>query len=101
MAKQGSIQINKKRQRLNERYKSKRAQLKSIVMDKETSIEEKFYATLQLSKLPRNSAANRIRNRCEITGRPRGYYRKFKMSRICLRFLANQGKLPGVSKASW
>ena len=79
----------------------RRERLKAIVQDKNVSIEERFAATLKLAELPRNSAKNRIKNRCEVTGRPRGYYRKLKMSRIALRDLGNKGLVPGLTKSSW
>lgn len=101
MAKISSIQKNNKRRKLSARDYTKRAALKSIIMNKSTSIEERVDASIKLAKLPRNGAANRVRNRCELTGRSRGYYRKFKLSRICIRTLASEGKLPGVLKASW
>jgi small subunit ribosomal protein S14 len=80
---------------------NRRAKLKAIVQDKKAPIEDRFAATLKLATLPRNSSATRIRNRCEITGRPRGYYRKQKMSRIALRELGNKGLIPGLVKSSW
>jgi small subunit ribosomal protein S14 len=101
MAKISSVQKNNRRKRMSVRDHSKRAALKDVIMSKSTSIEEKVEASIKLAKLPRNGAINRVRNRCELTGRSRGYYRKFKLSRICIRTLANEGKLPGVLKASW
>jgi len=101
MAKKGKIESNEKRKRLVRKYARKRAQLLAIARDRSRPIEERFEAQMKLAKLPRNSAPVRVRNRCELTGRPRGYYRKFCLSRIALRELANQGKLPGVTKASW
>ncbi|WP_039455053.1 30S ribosomal protein S14 [Candidatus Jidaibacter acanthamoebae] len=101
MAKLSSIQKNLKRMKMAKRDASKRQALKAIVMDKSLPIAERFEATLKFAKLQRNGAPTRIRNRCELTGRSRGYYRKFKLSRICIRALANEGKLPGVVKASW
>jgi small subunit ribosomal protein S14 len=101
MAKKGTIQTNLNRAKLVKRYSAKRISLKSIVMNKEASMEERFAAQLKLAKLPRNSAKIRLRNRCAITGRPRGFYRKFKLSRIMLREMAGFGLLPGVKKASW
>lgn len=101
MAKTSAIERNQKRKRMAEKYAGKRAELKSIARDKDRPIEERFAAQLKLAELPRNSAPSRIRNRCQLTGRPRGYYRKFKMSRIALRELANQGQVPGVVKSSW
>ena len=101
MAKTSAIHRNLKRVRMAKKFANKRAKLKAIVMDKKTNINERFAATLKLAKLPKNSAKNRIRNRCEITGRPHGYYRKLKMSRIALRKLASSGKIPGMTKSSW
>ncbi|MEQ8402044.1 MAG: 30S ribosomal protein S14 [Roseitalea porphyridii] len=101
MAKVSAIEKNKHRRKLADRYAGKRAELKAIVMDRSRPIEERFRATLKLSELPRNSAPSRIRNRCEVSGRPRGYYRKLKMSRIALRELGSLGKVPGVVKSSW
>ncbi len=101
MAKKSAIERNNKRQRLIVKYASKRAALKEIIMNEDLPIEERFQARLKLADLPRNSAPNRVRNRCEVTGRPRGYYRKVKMSRIALRELGSQGKIPGLVKSSW
>ena len=101
MAKVSAVIKNKKRIVKTLQAKDKRNALKSIIMNKELSIEERFAATQKLSKLPRNSSAVRIRNRCSLTGRPRGNYRFFGLSRIMLRELASFGKLPGVVKASW
>jgi len=101
MAKKSAIEKNNRRKRLVKQYAGKRAQLRAIANDKSLPMEERFAARLKLAELPRNSAANRVRNRCEISGRPRGYYRKMAMSRIALRDLANQGLLPGVVKSSW
>ena len=101
MAKKSSILRNKKRIKLNKKFFKKRKMLKKIIKNKKLSLEERFAAQLKLSKLPRNSARNRIRNRCEITGRPHGVYRKLKISRIALRELASQGKIPGMVKSSW
>ena len=101
MAKTSAIHRNLKRVRMAKKFANKRAKLKAIVMDKKTNLNERFAATLKLAKLPKNSAKNRIRNRCEITGRPHGYYRKLKMSRIALRELASSGKIPGMTKSSW
>jgi small subunit ribosomal protein S14 len=83
------------------KYADKRAALKAIANDESLPLEERFEARLKLAELPRNSAANRIRNRCEVTGRPRAYYRKLKMSRIALRELGNLGQIPGLTKSSW
>jgi small subunit ribosomal protein S14 len=101
MAKKSAIERNKKRMRLAERYAAKREKLKAIASDRELSAEERFAARLKLAQLPRNSAPVRIRNRCELTGRPRGFYRKFKLSRIALRELASNGQIPGMTKSSW
>ena len=101
MAKKSSVERNKKRERLAARYAKKRAELNTIIKNHETSPEDRFEAVVKLAKLPRNSAQNRVRLRCEVTGRPRGNYRKFKMSRIALRDLASQGRVPGVVKSSW
>jgi small subunit ribosomal protein S14 len=101
MAKVSAVEKNKKRIKLAKKYEAKRKKLKKIVMDKKINLNERFEAALKLAKLPKNSAKNRIRNRCEITGRPHGYYRKLKMSRIALRELASMGKIPGMTKSSW
>ena len=101
MAKISAVEKNKKRIKLAKKYEAKRKKLKKIVMDKKVNLNERFEAALKLAKLPKNSAKNRIRNRCEITGRPHGYYRKLKMSRIALRELASMGKIPGMTKSSW
>ena len=101
MAKKSAIERNNKRKRIVEKYAAKRAELKAIIMNEELSLEERFKARLELADLPRNSAPNRVRNRCEVTGRPRGYYRKLKMSRIALRELGSLGKIPGLVKSSW
>lgn len=101
MAKKSAIERNNKRKRIVEKYAAKRAELKAIIMNEELSLEERFKARLELADLPRNSAPNRVRNRCEVTGRPRGYYRKLQMSRIALRELGSNGKIPGLVKSSW
>jgi small subunit ribosomal protein S14 len=101
MAKKSAIEKNNKRKRLVKQYATKRDSLRSIANDKSLPMEERFAARLKLAELPRNSAAIRVRNRCEISGRPRGYYRKMAMSRIALRELANQGLVPGMVKSSW
>jgi small subunit ribosomal protein S14 len=101
MAKTSSIEKNKRRARLAKQYAGRRAKLKKIAMDKTVSMEERFAATLKLAELPRNSAKVRIRNRCEVTGRPRAYYRKMKMSRIAMRDLGSKGMIPGLVKSSW
>ncbi len=101
MAKKSMVERNKKRERLAKRYAAKRAALRAVIDDRQTEPEERFHAVMQLAKLPRNGARNRIRNRCQVTGRSRGYYRKLKMSRIALRQLASFGQIPGMTKASW
>jgi small subunit ribosomal protein S14 len=101
MAKTSSIEKNNKRAKLAKQYAEKRSALKATVKDQNLSIEERFKATLKLAELPRNSAKVRVRNRCEVSGRPRGYYRKLKMSRIALRQLGNLGQIPGLVKSSW
>jgi len=101
MAKTSSIERNLKRERLAKKYAVKRALLKAQAKDESLSMEERFQAHLKLAELPRNSAPNRIRLRCGLTGRPRGNYRKFKLSRIALRDLASLGMIPGVVKSSW
>jgi small subunit ribosomal protein S14 len=101
MAKTSAVEKNKRRARLARLHAPKRAALKAVVMDRERPVEERFEATLRLAQLPRNGAANRVRLRCELTGRPRGNYRKFRLSRNMLRDLASKGQLPGVVKASW
>ena len=101
MAKKSAIEKNKKRQKLVEKYAAKRAELKAVARNEDLSLEERFKARLKLAELPRNSAPNRVRNRCEVTGRPRGYYRKLKMSRIALRELGSNGQIPGLVKSSW
>jgi len=101
MAKLSSIQRNLKRIRLEKRFKNKRMNLKKIINNKKLPLEERFQAQLKLAKMPKNSAKIRIRNRCEITGRPHGVYRKLKISRIALRELASSGKIPGMVKSSW
>ena len=101
MAKTSSIERNLKRERLAKKYAAKRALLKAQAKDESLSMEERFQAHLKLAELPRNSAPNRIRLRCGLTGRPRGNYRKFKLSRIALRDLASLGLIPGVVKSSW
>lgn len=101
MAKVSAVEKNKRRRKLVANQASKRAALKAVIMNQELPIEERFKATLKLAALPRNGSKTRIRNRCEVTGRPRAYYRKLKMSRIALRELGNFGKVPGVVKSSW
>ena len=101
MAKKSMVERNKKRERLTKRYAAKRAALRAVIDDRQTPAEERFQAVMQLAKLPRNGARNRIRNRCQVTGRPRGVYRKFQLSRISLRELASVGQVPGMVKSSW
>ena len=101
MAKMSAINKNNKRIKLSDKFYKKRLKLKKIIMDKKLSLEERFKAQQKLSKLPRNSAKIRVMNRCQITGRPHGVYRKLKISRIALRELALTGKIPGMMKSSW
>ena len=101
MAKKSMVARDEKRRRLAKKFESKRTALKAIIQDQDSSAEDRFKASLKLAELPRNSSTTRIRNRCLVTGRPRGYYRKLKMSRIALRELGSQGKIPGLVKSSW
>jgi|SRR5688572_26615052 small subunit ribosomal protein S14 len=101
MAKTSMIERNKKRQSLAKKYASRRATLKARAEDESLPVEERFQARLKLAELPRNSAPSRVRNRCEVSGRPRGYYRKLRMSRIALRELSSNGLVPGMVKSSW
>lgn len=101
MAKKSAIEKNKRRKRLVKKYAEKRTALKAAAKDDSLSLEERYAARLKLAKLPRNSAEVRVRNRCEVTGRPRGYYRKLKMSRVALRELGSKGLVPGLVKSSW
>ena len=101
MAKLSAVNKNKSRIKLSDKLYKKRQSLKKIVMDKKLPLEERFKAQQKLSQLPRNSAKTRVMNRCEITGRPHGVYRKLKISRIVLRELASSGKIPGMTKSSW
>ncbi|MCF3639115.1 30S ribosomal protein S14 [Rhizobium sp. TRM95111] len=101
MAKTSAVEKNKRRRKLVANQAAKRAALKAIVQNQALPIEDRFKATLKLAALPRNGSKTRIRNRCEVTGRPRAFYRKLKMSRIALRELGNLGKVPGVVKSSW
>ena len=101
MAKKSAIQKNLKRIKLAKKFEKKRAQLKKIINNKKLELSERFSAQLKLNKLPKNSSKIRIRNRCEFTGRPHGVYRKLKISRIALRDMASDGKIPGVIKSSW
>tara|TARA_B100002052_G_C15652156_1_gene493317 strand:- start:81 stop:386 length:306 start_codon:yes stop_codon:yes gene_type:complete len=101
MAKTSAIERNRKRMRMVKKFSDKRKKLKAIINNKKLPLNERFAAQLKLSKLPKNSAKIRIRNRCEITGRPHGVYRKLKISRIALRQMASSGKIPGMTKSSW
>ena len=101
MAKKAMIERENKRQKLVEKYATKRAALKEIISDESKPMEERFRASLKLAELPRNSSATRLHNRCQLTGRPHAYYRKLKISRIALRELGSAGQLPGVVKSSW
>ncbi len=101
MAKKSMIEREKKRQRMVEQYAAKRAALKEIVNDESKPMEERFRASLKLAKLPRNSSATRLHNRCKLTGRPHAYYRKLGVSRIALRDLGSAGQIPGLVKSSW
>jgi small subunit ribosomal protein S14 len=101
MAKTSSIEKNNRRRRMAKRFAGKRSRLKAAARDRSKPLEERFAATIKLAVLPRNGSATRIRNRCEVTGRPRGYYRKLKMSRIALRDLGSKGLIPGLLKSSW
>ena len=101
MAKMSAINKNNRRIKLSDKFYKRRLKLKKIIMDKKLPLEERFKAQQKLSKLPRNSAKTRVRNRCEITGRPHGVYRKLKISRIALRQLGLEGKIPGMVKSSW
>jgi small subunit ribosomal protein S14 len=101
MARKSDVETNKRRKRMADKYAAKRAELKKRGRDMSLSPEERFQAHLDLAKLPRNSSPTRVRNRCEMTGRPRGYYRKFRVSRIALRELALSGQIPGMVKSSW
>jgi len=101
MAKKSAVETNERRRKLVASQAAKRARLKATVNDKTLPIEERFAASLKLAQMPRNGARIRIRNRCEVTGRPRAFYRKLKMSRVALRELGNQGMIPGLVKSSW
>jgi small subunit ribosomal protein S14 len=101
MAKKSSIEKNKRREKLVASNAPKRARLKAITKDQSLSIEDRYAAQIKLSEMPRNGSATRIKNRCEVSGRPRAYYRKLKMSRIALRELGNKGLVPGLVKSSW
>ena len=101
MAKKSSVNKNERRAKMAKQGAARRARLKAIARDKSKTPEERFEAQLKLAELPRNSSATRIRNRCSLTGRPRAFYRKFKLSRIALRELASAGQIPGMVKSSW
>ena len=101
MAKTSSIEKNNRRRKMVARDAKKRAELKALIMNRETAPEERIQAVISLAEMPRNGSKVRIRNRCEVTGRPRAYYRKLKLSRIALRELGNQGVIPGLVKSSW
>ena len=101
MAKTSAIEKNNRRKKLAKQYGAKRAKLKAVSKDESLSMEERFNAQLKLAALPRNSSPGRVRNRCEFSGRPRGYYRKVQLSRIALRELGNLGQIPGLVKSSW
>jgi small subunit ribosomal protein S14 len=101
MAKKSMIERERKRQKLVDQYAAKRAALKATARDQSLPVEERFKASLKLAELPRNSSATRLRNRCQLTGRPRAVYRKMKISRIMLRELGSNGEIPGLVKSSW
>tara|TARA_B100001996_G_scaffold76405_1_gene56447 strand:+ start:1140 stop:1445 length:306 start_codon:yes stop_codon:yes gene_type:complete len=101
MAKLSSVNKNNRRLKMSNKFYEKRKKLKKIIMDKKISLEERFKAQMKLSKLPRNSSKTRVRNRCQISGRPHGVYRKLKISRIALRKMGLEGKIPGMIKSSW
>ena len=101
MAKKSSVEKNNRRKRMSKNAAPRRAKLKAIIADKTKPMEERFAATLKLAEMPRNSSATRVRNRCDLTGRPRGTYRKFRLSRMALRELASRGQIPGMVKSSW
>jgi len=101
MAKKSSVEKNARRVKLTKQIAPRRERLKALARDRDAAPEDRFEAQLKLSELPRNSSQTRVRNRCSLTGRPRGYYRKFKMSRIAVRELASAGQIPGMTKSSW
>src|SRR5437773_8822645 len=101
MAKKSSVEKNNRRRRLTKKHAGRRSRLKAIARDKTLPMEERFAAALKLAEMPRNSSATRIRNRCEMTGRPRAFYRKHKLSRLALRDLGSKGLIPGLLKSSW
>ena len=101
MAKKSAVERDKKRRRLAKKYAAKRESLKAIALDESLSMEERFAARMKLAELPRNASPTRARNRCDMTGRPRAYYRKLRLSRIALREMGNKGLIPGLVKSSW
>ena len=101
MAKKSAVEKDKRRRKLVEQYADRRSELKAIAEDKDIPMEDRFAARLKLAELPRNSSKVRVVNRCQLSGRPRGVYRKLKMSRIALRDLASSGQIPGMTKSSW
>lgn len=101
MAKTAMINKNKRREKMAKQYAERRAKLKAVIYDQDLPMEERFAASLKLAEMPRNSSKTRIRNRCEVSGRPRAYYRKMKVSRIALREMASRGEIPGMTKSSW
>jgi small subunit ribosomal protein S14 len=101
MAKKSAIEKNNRRIRMAKQFAAKRTKLKAAAVDPNLGDQERFAARLKLAEMPRNSSPNRVRNRCEVTGRPRGVYRKLRMSRIALRAMGNDGKIPGMVKSSW
>ena len=101
MAKKSAVERDKKRRQLAKRYAAKRARLKAVALDESLSMEERFAARMKLAELPRNASPTRARNRCDVTGRPRAYYRKLRLSRIALREMGNKGLIPGLVKSSW
>lgn len=101
MAKSSLIEKNNRRRVLSKKYEARRTNLKEVIQNKNVTDEERFDAVLKLAQLPRNSAKVRIRNRCEMTGRPRGYYRKYRLARVALRLMSSSGMIPGVVKSSW
>ena len=101
MAKKSSVEKNNRRRKMAKKFAGRRTRLKAIVQDKDLPMEERFAATLKLAEVPRNSSTTRIRNRCELTGRPRAFYRKLRLSRIALRELGSKGLIPGLVKSSW
>lgn len=101
MAKKSMVERERKRQRMVEKHAETRGEMKKILADRDVSIEERFRISMRLAKMPRNSSPTRLHNRCQVTGRPKGYYRKLKISRIALRELGGSGQIPGMIKSSW